>query len=573
MLPIAEARFIVTDIETTGLSPAQNRITEVACVYLVGGEIVGEKQTLVNPEQFIPQEIQRMTGITNARVLGAPKGAEIFPVVRDWLADGSAFVAHNATFDFNFLQASFARFDLGSIGQTKLCTARLARRILPARGSWSLGNLAGYFGVRVRDRHTALGDARITAAVLARLLEIADEDHECHTLPDLVRLQYRTTERPKALPDGVRALEPVVAALPMRQGVYRMFDRRGNVLYVGKAKSLRERVGSYFRPGAEHPRKIREMVNRVRRIEVEETGSELSALLLEARLIREYQPKYNTLLKRLRRYHFVRIDSTDRFPTVAVTAEIEADGAEYFGPFNGRDAAGLVIDTIQHLFQLRECDGPIDPDVRTLPCIYHQIDRCGAPCAELQHEDAYRSEVDRVRAFLSGSEDGIIDRLEARMLEYAERMLFEEAAVLRDRIAELRRTFTGRRRVADSINGNNVIIVLPAPDPAKREIFMIRYGRLARQEIIGRRLPLARLRPIVESVFGVGDSVPPRVERSEVADIRIIASYIHRYRDSGRFVYVEPGTSADTILEQFVEVMRGRKPGPRLADAQESLAL
>lgn len=569
MLPITDARFIVTDIETTGLSPAQNRITEVACVYLLAGEIVAEKRTLVNPEQFIPHEIQRMTGITNARVLGAPKGEEIFPVVRQWLGDGAVFVAHNATFDFNFLQAAFSRHALGAIGQPKLCTARLARRLLPARGSWSLGNLAGFFGVRVRDRHTALGDARITAVVLARLLEIAADEHDCHTVPDLLRLQYRNVERAKALPEGVRALEPVVAALPLTQGVYRMLDRRGGVLYVGKAKSLRERVGSYFRASAEHPRKIREMVNRVRAIEVEETGSELAALLLEARLIREYQPKYNTLLKRVRRYHFVRIDSTDRYPTVGVTAEIEADGAEYFGPFNGRDAAGLVIDTIQHLFGLRECDGAIEPDARTLPCLYHQIDRCGAPCAALQSESQYRTEVDRVRAFLSGSEDGIVDRLELRMQEYAEKLLFEDAATLRDRIAELRRIFTGRRRVADSINGNNVIIVLPAPDATKREMFMIRYGRLARQVIVGRRLPLARLRPLVEAVYADGMVVPPKVEREEVAEIRIIASYIHRYRDSGRFVYVEPGMSTADVLERLVETMRGRAAAPVPGDDLE----
>ncbi|MBC8146034.1 MAG: DEDD exonuclease domain-containing protein, partial [bacterium] len=531
-------RFIVTDLETTGLSPARNRITEVACVYLEHGKIVSEMQTLVNPEQFIPQEIQRMTGITNARVLSAPKGAEIFPLVRTWVNDGSVFVAHNATFDFNFLQAAFDRHGLGPLGQPKLCTARLARRLLPARGSWGLGHLAGYFGVKVRNRHTALGDARITATVLARLIEIAVEEQECTTVAELLRLQYRTVARERALPEAVLALEPIIAGLPATPGVYRMLDRRGMLLYVGKAKSLRERVGSYFRPGAEHPTKIREMVRRVRKIEIEETGSELGALLLESKLIREHQPKFNTLLKRLRRYHFVRIDSSNAFPTVDVAAEIAADGSEYFGPFAGRDAAELVIGTIQHLFKLRECVGELAPSSDTMPCFYHQIDRCAAPCATMQDSQSYATEVDRVRAFLSGSEDGIIDRLDSRMQQYAEQLQFEEAAELRDRISELRRIFTGRRRVADSINGNNVIITLPAPDPEKREIFMIRYGRLARQIIVGKRLPVTKLRPLIESVYTDGSVTPPRYEREEVSEIRILASYIHRYRDRGRFVYV-----------------------------------
>jgi DNA polymerase-3 subunit epsilon len=576
MLPITDARFIVTDVETTGLSPERNRITEVACVYVVGGEIVEERRSLVNPDQFIPKEIQRMTGITNAAVLGAPRGEEIFPTIRGWLADGSVFVAHNASFDYNFLQASLDRHGLGQIGQEKLCTARLARRLLPARGSWSLGHLAGYFGVRVRDRHTALGDARITAVVLARLLEIAAEEHACRTVKDVLRLQYRSVARERALPEPVCALEPIVSALPATAGVYKMLDRRGGVLYVGKAKSLRDRVASYFRPGAEHPRKIREMIQRVRRIEIEETGSELGALLLEARLIREHQPRFNTLLKRVRRYHFVRIDSTDTFPSVSVTAEIAADGSEYFGPFNGRDAASLVVDTIQHLFRLRECDGAIEPDPDTLPCLYHQIDRCGAPCAALQDETGYRDEVDRVRAFLSGTEDGIIDRLRERMGQYAELLQFEEAAELRDRIGELRRIFTGRRRIADSINGNNVIIVLPAPDRAKREIFMIRYGRLARQVIVGQRVPVARLRMLVARVYGDGTQAPPPYERTEVAEIRIIASYIHRYRSSGRFVYVEQGSDPAAVVGELVEVMKGRRRDAGTtgtSEQQERLAL
>src|SRR5207248_619148 len=131
------------------------------------------------------------------------------------------------------------------------------------------------------------------------------------------------------------------SALPSTPGVYRMYDRRHELLYVGKAKNIRERVGSYFRTGAEHPTKIRELVRRVRTIEHEETGSELGALLLESRQIKANQPRYNTLQKRIRRFPFVRIDTRELFPRVEIAMEIEADGAEYFGPFNGRDAAQL----------------------------------------------------------------------------------------------------------------------------------------------------------------------------------------------------------------------------------------
>jgi excinuclease UvrABC nuclease subunit len=241
-------------------------------------------------------------------------------------------------------------------------------------------------------------------------------------------------------PQNVKSLGPVLSTLPHRPGVYRMIDKHGEILYVGKAKDLRDRVGSYFRPAAEHTPKIAEMVRRVRTIEIEETGSELAALLLESRRIKEYQPKYNTLQKRYRRYAFLRLTTHDDFPRTELALEVEPDGSEYFGPFSNRDAVGMVIDAIDRAFRLRECSDPIVPDENATPCIYHQIKRCDAPCAKLQTIEQYRAEVAEVRAFLSGSEEGIISRLQAQMLEHAERLEFEEAAVLRNRIYELRRS-------------------------------------------------------------------------------------------------------------------------------------
>lgn len=553
MISLTDATFIVTDVETTGLSPEKNRITEVASLLVRGGEIVDERRTLVNPGQAIPVAIQQMTGITNAMAFAAPKGEEIFPEIRGWFPNDAVFTAHNVAFDFNFLQNSFRRHSVEEMFHPRLCTARLARRILPKRRSWALSQLAGYFGIKIQGRHSALGDAHATAKALIELLDIMQEEYACETVDDVLSLQYRALGAFKEMPKNIKALEPTLAALPPTPGVYRMLDTRGEVLYIGKAKSLRDRVTTYFRYGSAHTKKIEEMVRRVRKIEIDETGSELGALLLESRLIKEFQPKYNTLQKRSRRYAFLRLDRSDPFPRVDFSMEIEPDGAEYFGPFRNRGAVEALIETINQAFGLRECNDLLKPDESITPCFYYQIKRCGAPCARLQSSEDYSVEVDRVRGFLSGADTGIINVLEKRMVTHAEALEFEAAAELRNRVTELRRIFKREERIAESVNSNNVIIILPAAEEGKREIFLIRFGRLAAQATIGARTPSVMLRRLIERHYFDGAAAPSHCRKEEIDEIRIIACYLHQHRDTGRFIYVEEGSSVEEILRGVEE--------------------
>lgn len=551
MQSISDATFVVTDIETTGLSPERDRITEVACVYVIGGEVAEEKRTLVNPGRFIPQAIQQMTGITNAMVLAAPKGEEIFPSIRGWYPSEAIFTAHNASFDHGFLDASFRRHGIDPFAARPLCTARLARRLLPARKGWSLAHLANYFGVKIRGRHTALGDARATAEVLLNLLELMQSEHGVETIDEAISFQYRKVGSLGGPTPKGKALAPVLSTLPMSPGVYRMIDRRGQVLYVGKAKSLRDRVSSYFRPGAAHTKKIAEMVRRVSTIQVEETGSDLAALLLESKLIKQLQPKYNTMQKRIRSYAFIRLDVADPFPTIGMAREVEADGAEYFGPFAGRRAAEALIETIQSVFRIRKCEAPLIPSLAVIPCIYHQIHRCNAPCALMESEAGYREEVERLRATLSGADKGIVSLVEAKMQAHAEALEFEEAGVLRDQWMELQKIFQRKERIADSVNTNNVVIVLPAVEMGKMEVFLIRFGRLARQIKMSRRFPEKGMRRLLEKVYFDGSVAPPHYRKEEIDEVRIIASYLFRHREVGSFIYLEEGDTLETLLERI----------------------
>lgn len=566
-LHLSEVSFVVADIETTGLSAARDRITEVACAHVVGGEIVHEESTLVNPERHIPVEVQRLTGITNAMVFQAESGSVVFPRLRSWFGNPSVFAAHNALFDHSFLQASFRRCNLEPMTIPFVCTARLARRLLPARKSWALPELASYFGVRIRHRHRALGDARATARILIDLIEIAVDEHACETLDDLLTLQRRAVGRYREAPAYLLAMHKRALGLPSTPGVYRIHDRQGRLLYVGKAKNLRERTSTYFRPGAIHTKKISEMVRRARRLDYEETGSELAALLHESKLIKSLQPRYNTLEKRYRRLAFLRLDMGDAYPRLSTAVDIDADGAEYFGPFMGRRTVDSLIDTIGRLFRLRDCEGPIDPDPNVTPCLYGQIRRCLAPCAAQVSPDMYGMEVMRLRRFLSGEAQGLAEALRARMVAHAESLEFEDAALVRDQLVEVDRLLAGRRHVPISINACNVAIVLHVTPGSTRQLFLVRQGRLAAVRTFDGSVSLKSLERLVAMTFGPERLVAAEGRCQEIDEMRIIASYLSRAGKRGEFVWVDENDDARAITRRIAVQLRdtakptGRKGG------------
>jgi len=555
MPSLNQAIFIVADLETTGLSPDRNRITEIAVVRVEGAERLEAHSSLVNPGQHIPTDVQRLTGITNAMAFAAPAPAVVFPDARRWFDGADAFVAHNAQFDFTFLSRAFSREGLEPLRIPMLCTARLARRLLPARKGWSLVELTSYLGIRVRNRHRASGDVAATARALIELIAIAEDEYGCESLEDLIAIQRSPVSRFRDVPASIRSMQELAACLPATPGVYRILDRRKIVLYVGKAKSLRERVSTYFRASAVHTRKIAEMVRRARAIEFEETGSELAALLLESRLIKGLQPKYNTMEKRYRRLAFLRLDTSDPFPRLALSQQIEADGAEYFGPFAGRQSVEVLLEILGRLFGLRECEADIRPNASAVPCLYGQMGRCLAPCNAVSDLQGYAAEVERLRAFLSGGATGLAGALRERMEAHAAAMEFEEAAAVRDQITQVNRLMAGRRNVPMSVHATNVVIVLPPDESGRRQLFMIRSGRLAVALTIGRRSPRKTLQRLMDRIYRNEAQHTHGWGREEIDEIRIIAAYLGRNSQTGTFVWIQPGESSGDILDRVIAAM------------------
>jgi len=433
-VPLERVTFCVLDLETTGGSPSDARITEIGAVKVRGGERIGVFETLVDPEVPIPRSITYLTGIDGRLVAGAPRIDAVLPSFLEF-ASGCVFVAHNARFDFTFLNVALRRLSYDPLPPPPVCTARLARRVVwPEVPNVRLETLAAYFRTASRPSHRALPDAEACAEVLHGLLELAGR-LGIRTLGELhgaVRARGRPNFGKIALADR----------LPSAPGVYRFVSRDGRVLYVGRSRDLRSRVKSYFYGD---PRKqVEALLAHTASVEATECGSELEAAVLEARLIRELAPPYNRRGKTWRRYAYLRIDPSEAFPRVKLVREPRGEGA-FLGPFPSSRHARLAQEALEDAVPIRRCTRSMGATTRFAPCALADMGRCVAPCDGRVGAERYG---ELVRSLLSSlhAPGGLLAALESRMLALASDRRFEEASLARDRLRALAEAL-GRARV------------------------------------------------------------------------------------------------------------------------------
>ncbi|MFN3595942.1 MAG: DEDD exonuclease domain-containing protein [Rubricoccaceae bacterium] len=550
LAPLAQAPFVVVDTETTGARAGEDRLIEIGAVRLVGGKVVDRFQQLIDPGRHVPHRITQLTGISTAMVYGQPGLAETMPRLRAFLAD-DVLVAHNLPFDQRFLDLALDEAGLPPLQNPALCTLRLARRLLPALASKGLSSLTRHFEISVHGRHRALGDAEATAHLLWILLGRLRTEFGAETVADVLAFQrkrYQDTRREPA--HLVRIREGVLPGLPDRPGVYFMRDRQNRVIYVGKAKSLRGRVRSYFTSVDNHPPRTKKLVRDVRDVTWRETGTELSALLEESRLIKTLLPVYNRAQRRYRDYPFLRLDTTHPFPTLSWTPRIAHDGAEYYGPLGRRGQAEELTELIARLFRLRECDDPVFALGR--PCLYHTMGRCGAPCAGGAGAAAYAAEVERVRAFLTGHDTEALEAVEAAMHEAAAALEFEAAGWYRDQLRRLRRTLGRQRQIAAPVHEHHAVLVEPLAGGAGAQLFLIRHGRLVARHDLPAAPDAADRDALAAQLAEHFDPTMPPPEthlRADVDEIRILAHWMRLHPDPSRQVRWHDGLGAEAFLE------------------------
>jgi DNA polymerase-3 subunit epsilon len=559
---LADLEWAVLDVETTGLAPTRHRIIEVGAVIVRGGEVTATYQRLINPERRIPQFITSFTGIRQTMVNRARPAGAVLPEFRAFLGE-RVVVGHNVGFDLSFLNCEAERLGarLG-FPDAGMDTIALAHRYLTGMRRASLDRVASALHVTFRQRHRALGDAQVTAQVFALLLARAMADG-CDTLDDLRAALTETSAAsvsvPTPRPTGGMYLNPAWRReFPALPGVYLMKDAAGQVIYVGKAKSLKDRLASYYNQPLGYVRKLDGLLQSVKQIEIRVLGSELEALLTESRLIKELQPQYNVQLRNYEHYPFIKVDVQHAFPRIYATREVAADGARYFGPFRSGRIVNATIELIHRVFPVRTCTRSLPPLApASEPCLRYHLKRCPAPCrgdVAGAARERYAAAVEEVCSFLGGERADLIDRLRREMFAASARQDFERAARLRDALKDADQVLLGQRLVSGAVDANNLLIIYPSSEVEAVEIFLVRHGRLIDQQRVAARDEA--LRAAVTALAGRAAALgrpPDRVGKAEVDQINIIARWVHRHSedDQRSFFYLPAGLTESGAIERF----------------------
>ncbi len=265
--------------------------------------------------------------------------------------------------------------------------------------------------------------------------------------------------------------------LPAKPGVYLMHDASGQIIYVGKAVSLKNRVRQYFQESRNVTPKIEKMISKIAWFEYIVTDSELEALVLENNLIKEHEPRYNTMLKDGKTYPYIKATVQEPFPRLLFSRILKRDGNKYFGPFTSAASVREAIELVNRIYHLRTCNR-----MKKRPCLYHDMGQCDAPCQGLIDEKTYREHFDGALRFLQGDTKDIKASLKQKMLDASERMEFEEAAIYRDQLASIERVTERQKITSGEQKDRDILALARSGDEAVMQVFFIRDGKLLGRE-------------------------------------------------------------------------------------------
>ena len=290
--------------------------------------------------------------------------------------------------------------------------------------------------------------------------------------------------------------------LPDRPGVYIMHDETDAIIYVGKAVVLKNRVRQYFQKGYNRSPKIEQMVKRVRRFEYIVTDSELEALVLENNLIKEHRPKYNTMLTDDKTYPFIKVTVGEEYPRILMTRRMEKDKSRYFGPYSSAFAVKDTIDLIRKLYHVRTCSRQLPADIGSQrPCLNYHIRQCNAPCQGYVSKEEYGEGIRQALEFLSGHYDPILNMLQQKMTDAAERLDFEEAATWRDLLTSVQHVAQKQKITGGDGEDKDVLALAVDAEDAIVQVFFIRAGRLIGRDHFWVRVGANETKPVILGTF------------------------------------------------------------------------
>lgn len=351
--------------------------------------------------------------------------------------------------------------------------------------------------------------------------------------------KYNIEQKEKRMFD----IEEELKKLPAKPGVYLMHDERDEIIYVGKAISLKNRVRQYFQASRNKGAKIDQMVTHIARFEYIVTDSELEALVLECNLIKEHRPKYNTMLMDDKTYPFIKVTVDEAYPRILFARQIKKDKAKYFGPYTSAGAVKDTIDLIRKLYHIRTCNRNLPKDTgKERPCLNYHIKQCYAPCQGYISQEEYRKNVQQALGFLSGNYDTILKSLEEKMQEASEQLEFEKAIEYRELLSSVKQIAQKQKITNSDGEDKDILAVATEEEDAVVQVFFIRGGRLiGRDHFYLRITKHEEESAILESFikqFYAGTPYIPRelMLQEEIEGIEVLEQWLSKKR--GHRVYI-----------------------------------
>lgn len=355
-------------------------------------------------------------------------------------------------------------------------------------------------------------------------------------------------------------IEEELKKLPARPGVYIMHDARDEIIYVGKAISLKNRVRQYFQTSRNKGPKIEQMVQRISRFEYIVTDSELEALVLECNLIKEHRPKYNTMLKDDKSYPFIRVTLGEAFPRVMFSRTMKKDKSRYFGPFTSAGAVRDTIELINKIYKLRNCSLSLPRDIgKDRPCLYYHIGQCPAPCQGLISSEEYRKSVDAAMEFLNGKYAPVLEMLQGKMEQASEEMNFEKAAEYRDLLNSVRQVAQRQKITHEDGEDKDVLAMAADSGDAVVQVFFIRGGKMIGRDHFYLRVAPHDTKAVILSSFikqyYAGTPFVPRelMLETEVEDHELVEQWLTEKRGQKVFLRVPKKGTKEKLVEMAAE--------------------
>ncbi len=544
-LPIEEAEFSVVDVETTGLGSANNNIIEIGLVKIKNFKVIDRYNSFINPGRSIPPFITQFTGISNDDVYDAPFFEDLVKPLQDFLED-SVLVGHNLQFDLSFLRKEFQVCGVENYQPLQLCTLRLARRIYPNLKSRSLGNLAAHLRLKNEDAHRAYADAEVTAKILHVLVEQLKAAEGFQIVQEFINYQYQSVQLKPKVPLK-KNLADAFLSLPKSPGVYFFLNKKEEIIYIGKAKSLRDRIKSYLSPTS--ARKSKKILTTAHKFKTITTKTELTALLAEAELIKKVNPKMNVMLKQYHNKYFLKILTTHAAPKIELTNKFSFDGNDYFGMFISRKLAQQVLEMIDKIFLLRECDEK--EFKKNKRCFLADIERCTAPCTGSAIEP-YFDEVQNVYEFLYGKNQFAVNRLVSKMKSYSDQLRFEKAAEVKELISLVLSQIHKSSLLAEPINTANVLFEISGFEGQKDYLLLLEGKLFIKDYLVNDELNFDRA---LDDYFAGTTQLDFIPTEEDLEKIKISLNWITQHRHAIKIFYLK---EYETKAELFSKMERGK---------------